>query len=295
MDTNVSLAIAGLAWGVASSLYAIYVTRKSRREKSLVYEVMRPVDIAKVIRGQSAYSLKVVYEKPNQAPIYVEHAVEQYVRFTNLGRAPIMRNDMVQGDPLRIEISGGNVLDMSIVGVTRDVCRIAIGPIKSDGKTTTASVEFDFLDHLDGGLVQVIGDSARLETSLKGTVIGMPEGIRTVEGEQTTQLPIWAWPIIIVCSLAPYGTVPLFFAGTSKILLLIFLPFAGLICSIILVAILSSIIEPQRALPFSDKLRPPRWYRTRISGVHYEPISDDFKEPQEAGTPGNTRRRKSKE
>lgn len=122
MDINLFLGISGLIISVISLIYAIYVKRISKRDKELVYETMLPAPVAEVIKGESGYSLKVIYERPDASPLYIEHAAVQYVRFTNFGTIPITRNDIPDVDPLRIELIGGQILDITLVSVTRDVC-----------------------------------------------------------------------------------------------------------------------------------------------------------------------------
>lgn len=308
MDINIIVGIAGFILTASSLLYAVYITKKSKREKSLVYEVMHPAPIATVIKSQSAYSLKVVYEKPNEAPVYIEHALVQYVRFTNFGRLPINKNDLAQMDPLRIEISGGKVLDISVIGVTRDICQIAVGTVKSDNTSTTATISFEFLDYLDGGLFQILSDNAKLQTSLKGTVVGMPEGIKKekVIPEDYQVLPNWGCVTMTVVYLVALGGISLIYryaTGRWTHLWLLLVPLALLVVVLILTMLIIWTVGPRREFNFPDKLLPPRWYRMRgmlttgkmASHFPVEDIGVDVEEPQKAETKADRKHKKSKE
>lgn len=261
------LSFAGPIIGLASLAYAIYTRKKSRLEKNLVYEVMPPVAVAEVIKGQSAYSLKVVYERPGKAPVYIQHAFAQYIRFTNFGRIPIIKNDLANADPLRIEAAGGRVLDISLASVTRDVCQINIGQLKQENGRTLAILDFDFLDYFDGGLIQILSDTDEVQATLHGTVIGMPNGIRKAKDLfKPRSPPTWGCIIAIVVELIALAAVPLtyrFVTGTWKLVWLLGLPVAALVVPPLFFLLVFLILEPGAKFKFPEQLLPPNWYGLR--------------------------------
>lgn len=282
MDTNLIVGIVGVTLTIVSLIYAIYVTRKSKQEKCLVYEVMSPVPVAEVVKSQSAYSLKVVYEKPNETPVYIKHAVAQYFRFTNFGRLPIDKNDLVEADPLRIEVTGGKVLDISLAGVTRDVCQISIGDIKANETTATANIDLVFLDHMDGGIIQILSDTANLQTILTGTIIGMPEGIKKVKDiPQNRTMNGWGCALGMIILLLSFGSVPIvykFITGGWANVWLLSLPFAALIIPFLYIVIFFIVTEPRRKFIFPDELFPPRWYQMRRLSANRFPYRESSTE-----------------
>ncbi len=299
MDINFILGIAGFVLSVVSLLYAVYVTKKSKQEKRLVYEIMRPVPIAEVIKGQSAYSLKVVYEKTNAPPVYIEHAVAQYIRFTNFGHIPINKNDLATSDILRLEIANGKVLDVSLVGVTRDVCQIAIGSISSDDSVTIANIDFAFLDYMDGGIIQVLSDTSKLQTTLKGTVVGMPDGIKkSKDYPENTAIPNWGCSLGLIITLLSLGAsigAYRLIAGTWANVWLLGLPFVALLVPFLYIFAFFFIMEPRNEFTFPEKLLPPRWYymrRLAASRFHNRDISDDYENAGEKKDDKNDRRKR---
>jgi flagellar basal body-associated protein FliL len=275
MDINIILGIIGVILSVVSLLYAVYVTKKSKQERKFAYEIMPPAPIAEVLKGQSAYSLRVVYEKPGDAPVYIQHAVAEHIRFTNFGKIPINKSDIAQADPLRIEITGGQVLDVSLSSVTRAVCNIALGPINIDGNITTVPISFDFLDFLDGGLIQILSDSIRIQTTVKGTIIGMPHGIyREKETPEKEAFPKLGCAIGIIITVILLGATPFFyryFTGSWNNVWTLLLPIIALFISYIVGAIVFfySWERPKKEFSFPASLLPPPWYRMRQRFMRY--------------------------
>ena len=119
MNLSITIGIIGATLTLMSLLYAVYVTRRSRQEKLLVYDLLEPAPIAYAVSKESGHSIKLIYQKPDKAPESVDSVFIQYLRFINFGRVPIKKDDSAINDPIRIEISGGKVLDISIVNQTR--------------------------------------------------------------------------------------------------------------------------------------------------------------------------------
>src|SRR6266571_502689 len=265
VDWNLGLAALGIVLSVASIGYAVYVTRKSKREKRLAYELLPPLPIATVLSKESGYSLKVFYERPGQSPRPVQQAI---LRFTSFGQEPIRSVDNAHEDPIRVEITGGAVLDAAVVAVTRPVCGVRIGDVVASGGVSTAIVSFDFLDHLDGAIVQVITDSQETGLSLRGTVIGMPGGIRKArETEDGQEVSGWGCIIPLLVQVAALGAVPLLYhrlTGTWQHVWYLLLPVAALAIPLLLFLTTLMVLTPRAEFRFPVRLSPPDWYTRHL-------------------------------
>jgi hypothetical protein len=265
VDINILLGIGGLIIAVISLIYAIYVSKKGKQEKKLVYEVMSPVPVADVLQGKSAYSLRVVYKQADAAPTYIEHAFTQFLRFINIGHVPINKSDLTDVDALRIEIIGGNVLAATLVSETREACKIVLHPLEvnENDDITTIHLDFNFLDYLDGALIQLLTGREQFQTSLKGTIIGMPNGITKSENRENTELPIWGCAIVIVSILLAFGASLWgfkYFTGGWANSWVIFLPLATLIFPVGCLTLIMYFLGSRNKFEFPKQLFPPSWY-----------------------------------
>lgn len=188
MDISILISLVGLVITVASLAYAIYVTRESRREKELVFEVLPPSPLAQVLARKTGYSIKILYEQPGQPPEQLDSVFIQYLRFANVGRVPIRQEDIVE--PVLVQIMGCRVLDIAIAAIKREVCQTAIEPLIAHPDVATARLQFKFLDHGDGGLIQIVTDKATVDITMLGAVLEMPGGIREVQTNRSLSNPI---------------------------------------------------------------------------------------------------------
>lgn len=268
MDLGLTLGIIGTALTLISLIYAVYITRRSKREKELVYDVLEPAPIADAISKQSGYSIKIIYEKPNKLSETVESVFVQYLRFTNFGRVPIKRGDSAVNDPIRVEVKGSRVLDIAVASVTREVCDITLGDARHEDGRTVANINFDFLDYLDGGLIQIVTDSPDPTASLHGTVIGMPEGIRKGEKEKTSIIfPDAGCVIPLLIQVATLIAVPFLYrylTGSWDKAWLLLLPIAALILPVTLTMPVVIALLNRSARKFPKLLGPPSWYQWRL-------------------------------
>lgn len=265
---NTWLGVGGLLVGVISLTYSIYATRKSRREKGLAYQVFSAVPVADVISGESGYSLRVTYERPGEPPVYVERAVVQMLRFTSYGRIPIEKRDLVSGDPLRVEVVDGKVLDIALASVTRDACGISLGEVVVSEEKAYVAVDFDFLDYRDGALIQILTSDHEAQLGLRGTIVGLPGGpIRVEESEETDFSGISClFPIILqVIALVSLPFLYRFLTGGWTRVWLLLLPFGPPLAAVAATVVLWPLIVRGRGprLTFPAVLSPPAWHRAR--------------------------------
>ena len=207
MDLSTALGLLGLVLAIVSLGYAIFVTRASRREKELVYEVLPPLPLAQVISRETGYSIKILYEQPGQPPEQLDSVFVQYVRFGNIGRVPIMQEDIV--DPIKINVDGARVLDIAIASTKRQTAHVSIGAPSEDGEVISAELGFKFLDFGDGGLIQIVTDEPAKKVTMSGAVLVMPSGIRHVEldvGGRIGVAVVRRWQILTFVLMIIYVT-----------------------------------------------------------------------------------------
>lgn len=92
----------------------------------------------------------------------------------NSGKTTIHGRDIVEKDPLRLELSGeGEILRVTVESETRSVN----GPTASLTAPNRAILEFDYLDPGDGFRVQVLHSGAPKSIAAQGTIRGLPRGV----------------------------------------------------------------------------------------------------------------------
>ncbi|MEH1934822.1 MAG: hypothetical protein V7L14_14250 [Nostoc sp.] len=267
MDINLALAIIGIVVSVVSFIYAIYVTNQSKKEKELMFDVIDPMPLVDTIPKDNRHSIKIIYERPNQPSESVDSIFLQFLPFTNFGRVPIRKEDSASYDPLRIEVQGGRVLDVALASVTREVSRITLNEIKQVDDKTIAVIDFDFLDYMDGGLIQVVSDSADVEVTLKGTIVGMPTGIKKVEPEKNSIIfPELGCVIPLIIQVGVLVAVPFIYryiTGNWRNVWLLLLPILALILPIALIMPVILALLNRKTIQFPKRLSPPSWYNKR--------------------------------
>ncbi|WP_430398234.1 hypothetical protein [Ferrovibrio sp.] len=94
----------------------------------------------------------------------------------NEGEKTIQRTDLVENDPLRINVGAdGKILTATVLKVTRDVNRISFDVNKSEPHEL--HIDFDFIDQNDGAVIELLHTSEKPTAKLTGTVRGLPRGI----------------------------------------------------------------------------------------------------------------------
>lgn len=99
----------------------------------------------------------------------------------NTGTAPIKRNDISTADPLRLLFeSETTILEVSVVKVTRPATQVTANVLSAAANEVLIS--FDFLDHYDGALISVLHTDRFTRPKLRGTVVGIPKGLKYLGG-----------------------------------------------------------------------------------------------------------------
>jgi hypothetical protein len=160
-------------------VYAIVDSRRNRRVKALGFEHTGPIALAAAPGHEQDYQITIHYRPSVEGPDEViSAAYVTYLRFANFGREPIRSQDIAPANPLRVQVEGVRVLDISLAGVHRDVSQIDLAELELGEEKSHADVRFDFLDKDDGGLVRILSTGKKgAEINLVGDIIGMPLGI----------------------------------------------------------------------------------------------------------------------
>ncbi len=152
----------GLAifFGLIAIVLPMYFYGKSRRIKQLAYTVAT----ANLIQDSDKISgLKIEYKGKNPSNISVSK-----VALWNDGTDPIHSDDIAPSDPLRLVVTGGELLDANLVLAIWKANQFRTAIVGGE-----LQVSFDFLDKNQGGIIQIM-HTAKLSDNieLKGTVIG---------------------------------------------------------------------------------------------------------------------------
>jgi hypothetical protein len=179
---TVVLALLG-AIGSIVGIGAYVDARRNKRVKFLAWERTYADALASASKAEGDYKLSILYERAGSEPEVIQGAFVTYVRFANFGKEPIRRADIASANPLRIVVKmrededDCRVLDISLGGSSRDVIRLNVGSLTPIEHGAEATVDFDFLDFHDGGVVRIFSSGRPASVELCGDVIGMPQGI----------------------------------------------------------------------------------------------------------------------
>lgn len=159
--------------------------------------------------------------------------------------------------------------------------QVAAPTIDPDGGT--AVITFDFLDHLDGGLIKVLTTGPGGTVQLVGDIIGMPEGIKSGERTRSTGfLNAAGCTLGILLQVAALVLTPLVYrwtTGSWDYAWLLILPILALFVPGLLVGVVASTIWPDSTFTFPSELTPPRWFFGRLRSDeirHLRPDSPDM-------------------
>lgn len=255
--------VAALA-SIGGFIYAIVYARKSRRIKLLAYQTSNPVALATAFSPEDDYKLAVTYQRKGFRKERLESVFTRFLRFVNLGREPLRREDITHLNPIRIKIEGVRTLDIALAGVTRGVNNVAINNQSLSENSASADITFDYLDYKDGALIKILTVSDEGTAMLSGDIIGMPDGIKNIDevSSRSTLSKIGPWlaTLFVLSSL----TVSVFsfyrVTGSWDNVWLLGLPLVALIIPLIIVAVVGSTIWPSGRPSFPKSLSLPDWY-----------------------------------
>ena len=148
--------------GTIGIVLAVVFYRRTKRTKTLSF-AHRSISIFRDSTPLMS-KLQVMYQGKATTNLTLTH-----LAFWNSGNETIRHIDLVDNDPLHIQIAEGEVLDAELLCETHKANAILVG------SPTDASVNlsFKFLDAQNGGAVRVVHTGAsRRDVDLKGTLMG---------------------------------------------------------------------------------------------------------------------------
>lgn len=156
----------------------IFLEWRKKQKKNLICNRLQSVAIASLIPETSQHRISILYERDGYDPVNIQGAYVRFVRIANVGRTPIRREDIAPIDPLKLVVRYGRVLDLSVEGVSRNTINFAVNTVIEEDEYSSTTLTFDFLDYMDGALIRVVTDDPESGLLIKGTIIGMPDGIK---------------------------------------------------------------------------------------------------------------------
>ena len=230
-----------------------------------MYEQTSPFPLATARGHDTDYELSIHYKRGDGGEEVVDAAFVTYLVFANFGKEPLRSQDIATSNPLRIEIQGVRVLDISLAGSHREVNRISLKSVDLDKDKASAEIHFDFLDFRDGGLFRVLSTSRAENLQLAGDIIGMPEGIGRTDqprvggpwGKIGVGLLLLAEAASLVAAAYIYREVE----GSWENIWVLTLPFIAFFLPLIGALVISETIWPTRTRrnSYPKELLPPRW------------------------------------
>jgi len=259
-----AIALVGGLASMAGLVYAIYYARQNRKVKQLVFDPSPAVSLARVLSPEENYSISLTFVQKGEPEQKIESVYVSFLRFANLGKEPIRREDIAPANRLRLEVEGAKTLDIAVSGVSREVCNIELDNISRGDQMLSADVLFDFLDHNDGAVLKLLTENRPKGFKLCGDIIGMPDGIRRSDQVRSLSVVNTIGVILaILLYIAAFVLTPFTFrwiTGSWTHVWILLLPFVALLVPGIVVAIVALTIWPSENLRLPKGLILPTWF-----------------------------------
>jgi hypothetical protein len=157
-----ALSLVGLVVGALSLITGFVFYHKSRRVRIPKYQVHTTT----LVEGDSDQpdGLTFAFKGVPQNRVAVSKLL-----FWNQGKETIRRADLVAADPLRFTLRDAEILDLRVVASSASSCGIAVNAETAG----TFIMTFDYLDHSDYALVQVVHTgSTNTRIDCSGRILG---------------------------------------------------------------------------------------------------------------------------
>jgi hypothetical protein len=270
----------GLVGGLASMaglVYAIYYARQNRKIKLFVFDRSPAMSLARVVSPEENYSISLTFAQKGEPEQKIESVYVSFLRFANLGKDPIRRQDIAPANRLRLEVEGAKTLDIAVTGVSREVCNIELGNISRGGLISSADVLFDFLDHNDGAVLKVLTENRPKWVKLCGDIIGMPDGIRRSDKVRSLGVVNTIGAILsILFYIAAFVLTPFTYrwiTGSWTHVWVLILPFIALMVPPIIIFFVGGMIWPSKELRLPKGLILPPWFDRLMHRTPYPSFS----------------------
>lgn len=202
----------GTLLGIAGLGAAVFFYLRSRKVTNLTCQH----DYVSLLSDGNAAFPKEIEIRFSGTP--VNRVTAERIILWNGGNTTIEGQQVVASDPLRIQLSEGQILRVDMLKATREVNAFHLVPRK--GCLNIADVMFDYLDPGDGASFQVLHSGGQSDLGIRGTLRGIPSGITYFEraplfldhsGGQSA-VPFWSSrlmmllvPFIVGLSTMAYG------------------------------------------------------------------------------------------
>lgn len=154
--------------GVAGIIIGAYLYFKAKREKRPCYICVTYPLIEGMVGALP--EIRVLYGDKS-----VERVTVSRFYFWNAGKETIRKTDITPAAPLSIRLAvEGEILDAQIIHQTEPACMCRLGEkVISPESPTLLPISFDYLDHNDGLIIQIVHNGpSNIKTSMSGKIIG---------------------------------------------------------------------------------------------------------------------------
>jgi hypothetical protein len=269
--------LVGVAASIVGLLLAvIYARREAVKIKDLRYDtrIARfPVVSRPRLKG---YGISSAYGSGSSQE-NIENLYAHGIVIINRGHDSIRRIDIAPGNPLRVEVKGARLLDITVESATRDVINFSVGsPIRRDKSVTEAEVSFDYLDHEDGALVRILTTERPESLAVVGDIVGMPKGIRRVGDDHRGN--VWGrlgGAVSVLLFVASLSLTPFVYrrvTGGWENVWILALPILALILPLVIIIVIGSTVWPSGEPSLPAKISP---HRGRFIGLGNPPMRHD--------------------
>jgi hypothetical protein len=175
------LALIGVVLGVLGIVAAIGAAWWFGRGSRVVTQVSGTT----LISAPDNDHIKVLYDHHQ-----VRRVTQSFIWLWREGRGTVRGTDVVLADPVTINVPKGiRILNVSVAAQTNDTNNVKVVADSLD--ETRAVVTFDYLDPRQGAVIEVLHTGERPgETTLSGTIMGVPKGITPVTPGTTVFVPL---------------------------------------------------------------------------------------------------------
>lgn len=124
-----------------------------------------------------------------------------YLVFWNSGTATLHGKDIVETDPLRVELEDGEILRASLSKCTREANQFIV--TIDQARRNIAYINFDFLDPGDGTLIEILHTDERSYPDVSGTIRGVQKGVLDRGSIKTLSFlsPRYKFPAIVMLAI----------------------------------------------------------------------------------------------
>jgi len=280
MSISTIIGIVAVIASIAGILFAIYNARHNRKIKLLAYDISGTVPLARAVSPEKDYNLSVIFQHHGKPEERLDSVYVRFLRFANLGRESIRKDDIAPANPLRISVEGVRTLDITLSGVSRSVNRVALTKQSISEDNYSANITFDYLDNKDGAVIKILTVGGEGTPVIYGDIIGIPSGIKKVDdvSSRNTSLLSGIRTILILLLFLSAFVLSVFafywVTGAWTNVWLLMLPFLAFVIPSIIIAIPMILWEDMHK-KFPIPLALPKWFQSLSLSHEYFRMRSD--------------------